>query len=158
MKNSLLVYLLFFSLTVFSQKEYQKSYYKNGVLKKEGWLENNVKENYWFFYYPNGKVKEQGHFKNGLKEQYWLFFYDNGKAKKEGHYLSGKQNKWWVYHNKKGEVIYKCQLVDNLRNGYCLLYKDKKIIKASKFVDDKKIKEWNDYSSFKKENNLNDLK
>jgi len=46
----------------------------------------------------------------------------------------------------------------NLKNGYCLLYKNNKLIKASKFAENKKLKEWKDFTSFKRENNLSDLK
>ena len=34
----------------------------------------------------------------------------------------------------------------------------KQIVKASKYKNGKKIKEWTDFSSFKDENNLNDLR
>ena len=50
------------------------------------------------------------------------------------------------------------QLKNNQKNGYCLLYKKQKLVKAVKFKNGKKIKEWSDFSSFKEENSLNDLK
>jgi len=56
------------------------------------------------------------------------------------------------------EVInHKCQLKNNQKNGYCLRYQNKKIVKAEKYKAGKKIKEWTDLKSFKKDNKLSDL-
>ena len=38
------------------------------------------------------------------------------------------------------------------------MYKNEKLVSASKFKAGKKIKEWTDLKSFKEENNLSDLK
>ncbi|MFV9550010.1 hypothetical protein [Algibacter sp. PT7-4] len=56
------------------------------------------------------------------------------------------------------KVQHKCQLKDNKKNGYCLLYKNEKLVSASKYKAGKKIKEWTTFTSFKKENKLSDLK
>ena len=50
------------------------------------------------------------------------------------------------------------ELKNNLKNGYCLIYSNRKLTKASKYKKGKKIKEWKDFSSFKNENSLNDLR
>ena len=158
-KNSIVLYFLFFSLIALSQKTYQKNCYKNGTIKEEGWSNNGLRQGYWYFYYPTGNIKEKGHYKNNIKEQFWQFYYENSTKKQEGHYDSnGLKKKWWVFYNTQGNINYKCQFQDNLKNGYCLQYKDGNITKASKFANNIKLKEWNDFSSFKKENNLNDLK
>jgi len=158
MKNSLLLLLLLNFFTVFSQKSYLKNYFESGILKEEGWVENGLKQGYWYYYHSNGKIKEQGHYKNDLQEGYWYYFYKSSIKKKEGHFKKGIQNNWWVYYDKEGNVNHKCQLKNNEKNGYCLLYKDNKLVKASKFEGGKKIDEWKDLASFKKENNLNDLR
>ncbi|WP_075340412.1 toxin-antitoxin system YwqK family antitoxin [Tenacibaculum agarivorans] len=158
MKNKFLLLFLFVSIIGIAQKVYQKNYYPDGSIQEEGWIKDNVKHDFWKFYYQNGKIKEKGHYKNGLKHKYWYFYRENSSKIKEGHYVNGIENKWWSYFNKDGQLIHKCQLRDNKKNGYCLVYKQNKLVKASKFVNDKKIKEWTDFSSFKRENNLNDLK
>ena len=53
---------------------------------------------------------------------------------------------------------HKCQLKNNQNDGYCLFYHNNKIISAKKYKEGKQINEWTDYKSFKKENNLRDLK
>ena len=57
-------------LSLFSQKEYHKAYFKNGQLKEEGWLFNDEKIAYWKFYYQNGTLKKEGHFKDNLETKY----------------------------------------------------------------------------------------
>ncbi|QMU65597.1 MAG: hypothetical protein GKR88_15785 [Flavobacteriaceae bacterium] len=157
-KKILLIGFCFVLLKAFSQKTYHKIYYKNGNLKEEGWIKKNKKNGYWKFYYENGVLKSKGHFKDNLETKYWYFFRKNSIKEKEGHYFSGKQNKWWLYYDDKGHIYHKCQLKDNKKNGYCLIYKMEKLTKVAKFQQGKKIKEWTDLKSFKKDNNLSDLK
>ncbi|MFL0170728.1 toxin-antitoxin system YwqK family antitoxin [Tenacibaculum maritimum] len=142
----------------FGQKEYQKTYYNNGKIKKEGWLINDKKNGYWKFYHNNGVLKKEGWFKDDFPIKYWYFYRKNSYKEKEGHFIDGKQSKWWLYYDNEGFVNHKCQLKDNKKNGYCLLYDKNKLIKAVKFKNGKKIKEWTSFSSFRKENNMSDLK
>ena len=74
---------------------YSKSYYNNGVVKEEGWLDANKKIAYWVFRYENGRTKEQGHYKEDKKSKYWYYYSINGNKLKEGHFLKG-QKKWLV--------------------------------------------------------------
>lgn len=158
-KKGIMFFTLFlFSISTFCQKKYFKSYFSNGNLKEEGWLKNNEKINFWKFYYKNGTLKKEGHYKNNLPTKYWYFYRRNSSKEKEGHFVNGKQNNWWLYYDNSGYINHKCQLKNNKKNGYCLLYKKKKLIKAVKFKNGKKINEWTDFSSFKKENSLKDLR
>lgn len=43
-------------LIAFTQKKYQKVYYKNGKLKEEGWILNDKKIAFWKLYYENGNL------------------------------------------------------------------------------------------------------
>lgn len=143
---------------LFSQEKYQKSYYKNDVLKAEGWIKDNKKTGYWKFYHRNGNLKKEGRFKDGLESKYWYFYSKNSVKEKEGHFSKGKQQKWWLFYDKLGNLNHKCQLKDNRKNGYCFIYVEKKLQKALQFKNGEKMKEWTDFSSFRKENNLNDLR
>ena len=159
MKNNLICILfVLINGIVFSQKKYTKEYYNDGVLKEEGWVNNELKTGFWTYYYKNEVVKKRGHYKNNLPTKYWYFYRKNGVLEKEGHFVNGTKNNWWLFYDEKGNINHKCQLTNNQKNGYCLLYKENRLIKALRFKKDKKIKEWTDFSSFKKENNLNDLK
>tara|TARA_R110001632_G_scaffold18712_19_gene57706 strand:- start:6218 stop:6703 length:486 start_codon:yes stop_codon:yes gene_type:complete len=148
----------FLSLQTFCQKKtYHKAYYQDGKMKEEGWVKGDQKNGYWKFYHENGNIKSEGRFKNNLETKYWSFYRANQSKEKEGHFLLGKQNKWWLYYDDMGHINHKCQLKNNQKNGYCFIYKMEKMVKASKYQNGKKIKEWTDFKSFRKENSLSDL-
>ena len=153
----LFIFLFCFSTSLFSQKEYHKEYYKNGQLKEEGWLLNNDKIDYWKFYYKNGNLKKEGHFSTNKPIKYWYFYTEKGIKKSEGHFVKGQKTNWWLFYDASEKINHKCQMKHNQKNGYCLMYKDEKLISAAKFKAGKKIKEWADLKAFKKENNLLDL-
>ncbi len=153
----LLICLLAYSSYSFSQNTYQKNYFSNGNMKSEGWIANGKKNGFWKYYFKNQQVKKEGHYKKGKPSKYWYFYRKDGLKDKEGHYKNGKKNKWWLFYDKEGNINHKCQLKNNDKNGYCLIYKMNQLIKASKYKEGKKIKEWTDLSSFKKDNNLIEL-
>jgi len=153
----LLIIISLFSISISAQKSYKKTYFENNVLKAEGWIKNNQKTDYWKFYHQNGKLKQEGHFSSNKETEYWCFYRENGTKEREGHYINGLENKWWIFYDEKGYIYYKCQLINNKKSGYCFKYKNEEIIKAEKYNTGKKIKEWTDLKSFRKENNLRNL-
>ncbi|MEQ6125255.1 hypothetical protein AAON49_13690 [Pseudotenacibaculum sp. MALMAid0570] len=157
-KQLFLVFCCFSILASAQKKKYHKAYFKNGNLKEEGWFKKDQKNGYWKFYYNNGTLKKEGHFKNNLETKYWYFYRRDASKKKEGHYEKGMQHKWWLFYDDSGNINHKCQLKNNQKNGYCLMYKMKKLVRAEKYHKGKKIKEWTDFKSFRKENNLSDLR
>ncbi len=126
----MLIYILalFSFLPVSGQKSYFKDYFENGKIKSEGWLNQNQKEEYWFFYNENGTKKEEGHFVNN------------------------KKCKWWIFYNSKEKVSMKCEFENDKMNGLCIIYKNGGISRAEKYLNGKKIKEWNSVTEFKKDN------
>lgn len=124
---------LFFLLiiTIFGnseQKTYSKTYYPNGKIQSEGWMNQNQKVAYWFFYYENGNKKE------------------------EGHYLANKKQKWWLFYDSNETLLRKTEYQNDFPNGLNLLYKNGKIVKAEKYQLGIKIKEWNSLSAYQKDN------
>lgn len=157
-KLLLLVVICYFSnLEVIAQKKYHTEYYDNGFLKAKGWKIGAVKTDYWYQYHINGTIAEQGAYKDNQKEGYWYFFSQNQKLMKEGHFKNNKAESWWIIYdidplNNKSPIIKKYQYQGNLKNGYGLLYKNNMLFKAEKYVNDRKIAEWTDVYSFKKDN------
>lgn len=158
MQSFIILFLSLLSLTPSGEKYYSKAFYTNGSIAHEGWIHNSKKVDYWIVYYKNGQVKEKGHYNLGVREKYWHFYSSDGAPESEGHFFNGKKNDWWSYCNSKGEIIHKCQLQNNIKDGYCLHFKDNEIVKASKYSEGKKQQEWTDYSLFTHENNLLDLR
>ena len=153
----LLISLLLFSTFIYGQSSYQKNYFDNGNIKSEGWTKNNKKIDYWNFYFLNGNLKKEGHFSEDKPIEYWYFYNENGIKQSEGHFDNGEKVNWWLFYDNFEKINHKCQQKHNQKNGYCLIYKNEKLVSAAKFKSGKKIKEWTDLKSFKKENNLLDL-
>lgn len=128
MIKSVYILILLSFLHVSGQKTYFKDYFSNGKLKSEGWLNQSQKEDYWFFYNENGTKKEEGHFANN------------------------KKCKWWIFYIHEEEISKKCQFESDKMNGLCLIYKNGEIIRAEKYLNDLKIKQWNSIAEFKKDN------
>jgi len=141
----------------FSQKEYVTLKYPNGAIKSQGWLKNGKKTAYWKFYHPNGQKMKEGHYNDDNPIRYWYFYREDGMKTSEGRIKNGVKTDWWLFYDSNGRVDHKCQLKNGEKNGYCLQYKDSELIKAEKYRSGKKIKEWTDYKSFRKENKLSDL-
>lgn len=149
---------LFFGNPSKENMRYYKEYYQTGKKKAEGWVKGGAKTGYWKFYHDNGSVSEKGHYKNGQRDEYWYFYAPNRVRSKEGHYSKGQKTDWWLYYDVRGKLDYKCQLNIGKKNGYCIQYSNGDISSAIKYTNGKKIKEWHDMRSFKRENKLSDLR
>jgi antitoxin component YwqK of YwqJK toxin-antitoxin module len=119
--------LLLFVWSFLFQKEYQKNYYANGVLKSEGWIENNEKTDYWLYYYPNGIKKQEGHYKNNEK------------------------CKWWIFYDAKGTIIKKSEFKENKLEGFSATFKEDEIVRVEKFSNNKLIKKWVSEEEFRED-------
>jgi antitoxin component YwqK of YwqJK toxin-antitoxin module len=131
MRKVFYILIIFTFFQASAQKKYQKTYFKNGQLESEGWLNQNQKVDYWFYYFENGNKKE------------------------EGHYAANKKCKWWVFYKSNEEINKKSEFENDQLNGLSLFYKKNKITRAEKYSMGKKLKEWNSISEFKKDNTVN---
>lgn len=130
MKSLIYLLIIFTFFQASAQRNYQKSYFKNGQLQSEGWLNQNQKVDYWFYYFENGNKKE------------------------EGHYTANKKCKWWIFYKSNEAINKKSEFENDQLNGYSLFYKKNKLVKAEKYSMGNKIKEWNSISEFKKDNKI----
>ena len=154
----LMTFFLFFGNPSEDESLYHKESYEIGKIGSESWMHNGIKNGYWRFYHSNGKISEQGYYKNNQRIKYWYFYSPKGKKISQGHYVNGKKANWWLFYDASGKLNHKCQLSKGIKNGYCLMYKNTKLTSAEKYKNGKKIKEWFSFSSFRRENNLSDLK
>lgn len=130
MRKIIYILFLFVFIQVSAQKVYHKTYFKNGRMQSEGWLNENQKVDYWFYYFENGNKKE------------------------EGHYEANKKYKWWIFYRTNKEIDKKSEYENDLLNGFSLIYKKNSINRAEKYASGKKLKEWNSLSEFKKDNKI----
>lgn len=131
---------------------YQVAYYHpNGIIKAQGTIQNQQKNGYWKYYSKQNILISCGTFKNDLKEGYWHFYSDQGVLLQQGDFIKNKKSKWWSFFTESGNLSHKCELKENKLNGYCMYYQDNKIVKGRYFKKGVKVKEWNDWRSFKKD-------
>lgn len=154
MKLKTIIFFLFFGIAfqVSAEKLYQKEFYPNGQIKSEGWMKMDSKTDYWYFYHPNGKVASKGTFRNNKKHGYWYFYSENGLPVKEGHFILGSAENWWIFYDSQTEFSSKFQFKNNKKNGFALRYKKKRLIKAEKYINNKKEGEWTSVLAFKRDN------
>ncbi len=149
--------ITFASDHILNEKTYSKKYYANGNMKAEGWIVDSKKNGYWKYYYRNGQLQKEGHLSKDKRSKYWYYYRDNGILESEGHYENDTKTKWWKYYDSAEKVNHKCQLKNGKKNDYCYIYNNDKVVKAAKYKDGRKIKEWTDLKSFKKDNKMSDL-
>jgi hypothetical protein len=133
-----------------TEKVYIKEYYNTGILKAEGWTNNNTKEGYWVYYYPEGSKEKKGHYHKDKKHGYWYFYSEKNELVKEGHFNQGLKQDWWTFYENEAHL--KVQYTDDKRNGFGLVYQNKRLKKAIKFEKDKQIGEWSSVMSFRRDN------
>ncbi len=152
LKSIFIGFLLINSFTFAQNREYVKKYYQSGVLKSEGWIENSNKSRYWKYYFSNGKIAKEGSYKNGVQDKYWYYYNTDGSKLKEGHFNLNKKEKWWILYENNA-IICKSEYKKNKLNGFSIYYKNEKIVKIKKFLNDVMVGEWTELERFKTENN-----
>ncbi len=151
-KFIILLAFISFGFNAETAKEYVYEYYKSGIKKAEGWTANNAKTNFWFEYHNNGSLASKGHYENGKRDGYWFFYNFNGNLIKEGHYENGNAENWWIYYEIEFQTVTKIQFEGNQKNGYAIVYKNNRPMRAEKYENGKKTGEWTSLYSFKRDN------
>ncbi|WP_298353059.1 hypothetical protein [uncultured Dokdonia sp.] len=139
-------------LFIAEPNSYHKEYHNNGTIKAEGWVMGEQKIKYWKFYHSNGELMSQGHYANNLKTDYWYFYNSQGKLVREGHYEQGKAQNWWIFYDIARQETRKTQYVNNEQEGFCLVYKNNKLIKVEKYEANQLKGEWTSVRAFRRDN------
>jgi len=135
-----------------NNKVYAKEYYQNGQIKAEGWEMGGMKMGYWKFYHANGSIASEGHFRKNERDAYWHFYNTDGLIIKEGHYEHGSAENWWIFYDIANQSTSKFQFKNNRKNGFCLQYKKRKLLRAEKYINNIKVGEWTSIFAFKRDN------
>lgn len=85
---------------------YEREYYKDGKLLKEGFLNDKGRRNgVWKSYYRDGVLWSEGNFANGRREGKTMTFFTNGNKYYEGVYANAKKSGIWKFWNEQGEFV-----------------------------------------------------
>ena len=73
-------------------------------------------------YYSNGKIKSEYSYKEGKENGLFIQWYENGKKKQEGISYNGEWNgtinSWWENGQKSSEVVYKDDILINVKGRW----------------------------------------
>jgi antitoxin component YwqK of YwqJK toxin-antitoxin module len=73
-------------------------FYKEGTIKAQGPIKDNLMDGLWHFYRENGIVSEAGTFKKGLKHGPWVEYDKIGSVVAEIQYEEGVEVSKRLYH------------------------------------------------------------
>jgi len=86
---------------------YEREYYEDGKLLKEGPLNDDSKRNgLWKSYYRDGVLWSEGDFVNGIREGKTVTYFSNGQKYYEGQFSKAKKSGVWKFYNEQGEFVY----------------------------------------------------
>ncbi|MEJ2595121.1 MAG: hypothetical protein P8100_08355 [bacterium] len=83
---------------------YEKEYYEDGHLLKEGPIENNQRHGYWKTYYRNGNIWNEGYYDHGVRQDSVKAYYPDGTLKYVGLFEQGQKTGTWLFYNEDGEL------------------------------------------------------
>ncbi len=84
---------------------YNRFYYPNGTVQKEGPIKNGKRTGEWKAYYKNGALWSVGTFENDKRVGSSKTFYPNTQLQSKGEYKDGKQFGKWIHYDTTGTVI-----------------------------------------------------
>ena len=83
---------------------YEKEYYDDGNLLKEGPVVNNKRHGYWKTYYRSGKIWNEGTFYEGTLTDTVKGYYTDGQLKYRGIYKNGSKTGVWLFFDENGKL------------------------------------------------------
>ncbi len=84
---------------------YEKEYYENGKLLKEGALKDGKRNGVWKSYYRDGKLWSEGTFVNGKMEGKTTSYHPNGQVRYSGEFKNGVKFGEWRFYDEDGKIL-----------------------------------------------------
>jgi len=84
---------------------YQKEYYEDGNLLKEGALKDGKRNGVWKSYYKDGKLWSEGEFVNGKMEGKTTSYHPNGQVRYSGEFKNGVKFGEWRFYDEDGKLL-----------------------------------------------------
>ena len=84
---------------------FEKEYYEDGNLLKEGGLKNGKRNGEWKSYRRDGILWSNGNYIEGVREGTTITYHPNGKIYYEGHYSKGAKSGAWKFYDRDGKMV-----------------------------------------------------
>ena len=84
---------------------YEKEYYEDGNLLKEGGLKNGKRNGEWKSYRRDGILWSNGNYIEGIRDGITITYHPNGKIYYEGHYSKGSKSGVWKFYDRDGKMV-----------------------------------------------------
>ena len=85
---------------------YEKEYYEDGNLLKEGPLKDDKRDGMWKSYYRDGgTLWSEGEFTDGMREGITKSYHPNGQVRYAGSFTNGKKFGEWRFYDENGELL-----------------------------------------------------
>jgi len=82
---------------------YEKEYYEDGNILKEGPLLNSQRNGHWKIYYRDGKIRNSITYKQGVLNDTIIGYNENGKIKFKGLFKDGQKTGTWLIFDENGK-------------------------------------------------------
>lgn len=83
---------------------YEKEYYEDGNLLKEGPIVANKRHGDWKTYYRSGKIWSELTYYEGMPDDTITSYYTNGNLKYQGIYSNGQKTGVWLFFDEEGNL------------------------------------------------------
>jgi len=84
---------------------YEKEYYEDGSLLKEGPVSNNKKSGTWKTYYRSGQVQDIAVYRDGVISDTITGYFENGNLKYKGLFKDGQKTGIWLIFDENGKLL-----------------------------------------------------
>ncbi len=84
---------------------YEKEYYEDGNILKEGPLTNNQRSGKWKIYYRSGQIRNLVNYDNGVLNDTIIGYNENGTLKFRGIFKSGEKTGTWLIYDDNGKFL-----------------------------------------------------
>jgi antitoxin component YwqK of YwqJK toxin-antitoxin module len=84
---------------------FEKEYYEDGNILKEGSISENKRDGEWKAYYRNGQLWNTGSYVLGVRNDSIIGYYSDGTLKYKGVFDMGQKTGTWLEYNEKGELV-----------------------------------------------------
>lgn len=84
---------------------FQREYYEDGTLLKEGPLKHGKMDGLWKSYYNTGILWSEGEFAEGVRNGISNTYHPNGSKYYEGHFTNNEKDSTWRFWREDGSFI-----------------------------------------------------